>query len=250
MCVSRPRPSGLDRLPVVAAAALLAALSAVSPGAQAPGWTTYRDAQGRFSFDYPQQFGTPDRGTNDGFADRVAAVRFSGLAGLGGEAVLTRGRVVMDVQALGGLYDPIALEIFPDAMRRQVVAVLPPVTPQSACQLLAAADHVPADRGLAANVLEAARRVDRMRNVAPRVVRCDVKDGVLAFHKETTFESGFPAVRQHIFGALRFLTAQGDAFQIIRVLATPPAAADLETLERLVRSYSTGVKGPAGAGSR
>jgi hypothetical protein len=250
MCISRPRPSRPDRRPVIAAAALLAALSAVGPGAQAPGWTTYRDARGRFSFDYPQQFGTPGQGTNDGFGDRVAAVRFSGLAGLGGEAALTRGRVVMDVQALGGLYDPITLEAFPDAMRRQIVAVLPPVTPQSACQLLAVADHVPADRGLTANVLEGARRLDRMRNVAPRLVRCDVTGGVLVFHKETTFESGLPPVRQHIFGALRFLTPEGDAFQILRVLATAPTAADLETLERLVRSFSTGVRGPAGAGSR
>ena len=111
-------------------------------------------------------------------------------------------------------------------MGRQILAVLPPVTPQSACQLLAVADHVPADRGLPANVVELARRLDRMRNVAPRLVRCDVMDGVLVFHKETTFESGLPAARQHIFGALRFLTAQGDAFQIIRALATPPAAGD------------------------
>jgi hypothetical protein len=242
MCVSRPRPSRPDRRPVIAAAVLFAALSAVGPGAQAPGWTTYRDAQGRFSFDYPQQFGTPGRGTNDGSTDRVAAVRFSGLAGLGGEAALTRGRVVMDVEALGGLYDPITFEAFPDAMRRQILAVLPSVTPQSACQLLAVADHVSADRGLPANVLEVARRIDRMRNVAPRLVRCDVMDGVLVFHKETTFESGLPPVRQHIFGALRFLTPQGDAFQIIRVLATAPSAADLETLERVVRSYSPSVK--------
>jgi hypothetical protein len=135
-------------------------------------------------------------------------------------------------------------------MRRQILAVLAPVTPQSACQLLAAADHVPADGRLPAKVLDLARSLDRMRNVAPRLVRCDMRDGVLVFHKETTFESGLPPVRQHIFGALRFLTPPGDAFQIIRVLATPPAMAELETLERLVRSFSPGVTGPAGAGSR
>ena len=175
-CASvRPRPSRPDRRPVIAAAVLLAALSAVSPGAQAPGWTTYRDAQGRFSFDYPQQFGTPGRGTNDGFEDRVAAVRFSGLAGLGGEAALTRGRVVMDVQALGGLYDPITFEAFPDAMRRQILAVLPPVTPQSACQLLAVADHVPADRGLPAERAGsgAPRRSHAQRRAPAGAVRRD-----------------------------------------------------------------------------
>lgn len=246
MCGNRRWRTQPDQRQVVAAGVLVAALSAVTPGAQAPGWTTYRDARGRFSFDYPQQFGTPGRGTNDGSEDRVAAVRFSGLAGLGGEAALTRGRVVMDVQALGGLYDPITFDAFPDAMRRQILAVLPPVTPQSGCQLLAVADHVPGDRGLPANVLELARRLDRMRNVAPRLVRCEVKDGVLVFHKETTFESGLPPVRQHIFGALRFLAPQGDAFQIIRVLATAPAAAELDALERLVRSFSLGVRAPAG----
>jgi hypothetical protein len=208
----------------------------------APDWVTYRDPQGRFTFDYPASFGAPSRGTNDGFEDRVAAIRFSGLPGLGGEAAVTRGRVVLDVQALGGLYDPIALEVFPDAMRRQVVAELAPVTPESACRLLAAADHVPGDRGLPANVVEAARRVDRMRNVSPRVVRCEVRDGVLIFHKEATFESSLPPARQHIFGAVRFLAPQGDAFQLIRVLPAAPPAAELETLERVVRSYSPAVK--------
>ena len=67
----------------------------------------------------------------------------------------------MDVQALGGLYDPITLDVFPDAMRAQIVAALAPVTPQSACQVLGVADHVRADRGLSANVLDVARRVAR-----------------------------------------------------------------------------------------
>ena len=242
MCSSRPWRCRPDRRPVLAAALVLAALSSITPGAQAPGWTTYRDPAGRFTFDYPASFGTPSRGTNDGFEDRVAAVRFSGLTGLGGEAAVTRGRVVLDLQAFGGLYDPIALEVFPEAMRRQIVAALAPITPESACRLLAAADHVPGDRGLPANVVEAARRVDRFRNVSPRLLRCEVRDGVLIFHKEATFDSSVPPARQHIFGALRFLTPQGDAFQLVRALPAPPPAAELETLERVVRSYSPAVR--------
>ena len=79
----------------------------------------YTDPQGRFRFEYPASFGAPQRGTNDGFGDRLAAVRFSGLTGLGGEAVLTRGPLVLDMQALGGLYDPIALEVFPERFAGQ-----------------------------------------------------------------------------------------------------------------------------------
>ena len=238
MCVSPPRPSRPERRPIIAAAVLLAVLSSVSPGAQAPGWATYRDAQGRFSFDYPQQFGAPGRGTNDGFEDRVAAVRFANLRGLGGEVALTRGRVVLDIEALGGLYDPIALEIFPDPLRRQVVGVLAPVTAGSFCRLLAAPDHLGGANGLGPAVLDGARRIDRMRNVEPRVVRCDVQAGVAVFHKEATFETPAAAVRQHLFGALRFLDPPYSAVQFVRGLTTPPSAEDLETAAGIVRSFT------------
>ena len=118
---SAPR-SAVRRLAWVVIGAVLAGVAVLT---QSPGWSTYRDARGRFSFEHPAAFGAAGPVTNDGFEDWVAAVRFASLRGLGGEVALTRGRVVLDIQALGGLYDPIALEVFPDAMRRQVVALIP-----------------------------------------------------------------------------------------------------------------------------
>src|SRR6185312_3066055 len=82
---------------------------------------SYQDPQNRFVFTYPPEFGALSPGTNDGFGDRVAAIHFArfsaGVQGgtlvFGGEAVLTRGFPLFDLQTAGGLYDAITLEIFP-----------------------------------------------------------------------------------------------------------------------------------------
>ena len=66
----------------------------------------YTDPQGRFEFAYPAALGDPLPGTNNAFGDRIAAIRFSLLSPtpnqLGGEAVLTRGFPLVDLQAAGG----------------------------------------------------------------------------------------------------------------------------------------------------
>ena len=165
----------------IAAVLIVTAIAGAAP--QNPGVATYRDPQGRFTFEYPVSFGTPGRGTDDGFGDRVAAVRFSNLTGLGGEAVLTTGPIAVDVQALGGLYDPIALQVFPDAIKAQVVSARPAVTRAGFCQLLGAADHLGAAGGLPERVREAARNVDRMRNIDPRVGRCQMAGNTVTFYK-------------------------------------------------------------------
>src|SRR4029077_757580 len=78
----------------------------------------YRDPMGRFTFSYPSTLGSTQPGTNDGFQDRVAAIRFSTFpARFKGEAVLTRGFPLIDLQAVGGLYDSLTLEIFPEPLR-------------------------------------------------------------------------------------------------------------------------------------
>jgi len=214
-----------------------------------PGWATYRDPQGRFSFRYPEAFGTPGPGTNDGFGDRVAAIRFPDLRGLGGEAVLTKGPVLVDVQALGGLYDSIALEVVPDAVRAEIEKGRPVVTSATFCQLLGDADHVGAAPGLPPALAEAARRLDRMRNVDPTVIHCEVQDRVAVFHKEAMFEDGTTSTRQHIFGAVRFLDPPYSAFHIVRARPTAPTPADIEVLERIVRTLKLGPAeaGPSGA---
>jgi hypothetical protein len=216
----------------------LSGVGAVAQTARNGAVSAYSDPQGRFRFEYPASFGTPQPGTNVGFGDRLAAVRFSRLTGLGGEAVLTRGRLVLDVQALGGLYDPIALEVFPDALRRQVEAVLPRVNVQTLCAALGTEDHLAGVTSLPAAARDMARTVDRWRNVAPRVVRCDVDRDRVAFHKETTFEAGGAGVRQHVFGAVRFLTGgEATVFHIVRAGPSAPSAAEFAELDALVRSF-------------
>ena len=80
---------------------------------QAPTTRVYGDPRGRFTFSYPAAFGATSPGTNDGFEDRLAAVRFSTFPAMfGGEAVLTRGFPLLDLQAVGGLDHALTLEIF------------------------------------------------------------------------------------------------------------------------------------------
>lgn len=220
----------------IAVVLIVTAIAGAAP--QNPVLATYRDPQGRFTFEYPVSFGTPGRGTDDGFRERVAAVRFSNLMGLGGEAALTTGPIVVDLQALGGLYDPIALQVFPDAIKTQVVAARPAVTRANFCQVLGAADHLGAAAGLAERVREAARNVDRMRNIDPRVVRCQMAGDTVTFHKEATFTSGRASARQHIFGALRFLDGPFSAFHIVRATLAAPTDGELDQLARIVRSFN------------
>src|SRR6266516_156652 len=95
----------------------------------------YVDPGGRVRFSYPAAFGAASRGTNDGFEDRIAAVRFAVFSsGLGGGAALTRGFPVVDLQAAGWLYDAIALEVFPESMRRLILGALVPLRVATFCQ--------------------------------------------------------------------------------------------------------------------
>lgn len=107
---------------------LIFAMCAIGVAAQdQPGTLrTYQDPQQRFQFTYPPEFGTPSPGTDNGFRDRTSAIRFSEFSAgvharriiLGGEAELTSGPPQLDLQAAGGLYDAITLQIFPSRARR------------------------------------------------------------------------------------------------------------------------------------
>jgi hypothetical protein len=203
----------------------------------------YVDAARRFRFTYPAAFGAPSIGTNDGFQDRAAAVRFaefsSGVAGIGGEAALTRGVPVVDLQAVGGLYDAIALEVFPDPLRRQIVQALPRLTASNFCPMLAQEQHID-PQSAALSALTAQQRavvasVDRMRHVDPRVVLCVVEGSTVTFDKETALQPGSP--RQHVYGAVRFLEPPDSTFQIVRAGAAPDANV-LRQMTDLVKSWS------------
>jgi hypothetical protein len=208
-------------------------------GQNAPaGWTTFADPQNRFAFSHPVSFGQPERGTDSGFRNRTAALRFPGLVGLGGELVLTSGFIDVDIQALGGLYDAIARGVLQDADVPVLVAALPPLSPSNFCAILGSSNHVQG-LSLPRRLLAAATRLDAIRNVDPRVHRCSLSDRVVVFHKEATFQSGAMSARQHLFGALRFLDAPYSSLQIVRGLNTPPSEADLAVLEQIVRSFKS-----------
>jgi hypothetical protein len=230
--------------------------SAASQQPPAPaGWSTYADPRGRFHFSYPAAFGESSRGSNDGFADRVAAVRFaafsSGLRNgrivLGGEAVLTRGFVLVDVQTLGGLYDSIALEVFPDPLRAMILANLPMLTPASLCSELPRARHADlqslAFASLTQPQKDAIASMDAMRNIDPRVVRCEAVGDTITFLKETTFESGREKGRQNVYGAIRFLKPPFSSFQLIRATQEAPTPEMLATMGAVVDSFRQGSDG-------
>ena len=208
--------------------------------AQAEAGREYVDAGGRFRFSYPPAFGEPARGTNDGFEDRVAAIRFATFSsGIGGEAALTRGLPVIDIQAVGGLYDAISLEIFPEPLRLLIVQALPPLSLANFCQLLAQEQHldtqIAALSQLTAQQKAVVASVDRMRNVTPRVIRCVVNDTTVTFDKEAGFQPGGP--RQHVYGAVRFLEAPYATFQIIRAGPAPDLSV-LNQMTAVVKSWS------------
>jgi hypothetical protein len=228
LMVDRVRP-----LLFIATLLLLALPTAVR---SQPDWPTYRDARGRFEFTYPPGYGTIGPGTDDGFHDRVAAVRFSALQGLGGEAVVTKGRVLVDIQAAGGLYDEISLQLFPDPIRQRLEAALPPLTADNFCDIIARPDHLPSNVALDAKVVELARAVDRTRNGDPKVLQCVRSESVVTFHKQATFTAGAVSTRQHLYGAIRFLPPPYSSFQFVRGSLTPPDASALADITRMVQS--------------
>ena len=213
-------------------------LTLVQPDAMAE----YVDAQNRFQFLYPASFGNPSRGTNDGFGDRVASIRFSVFSGgLGGEAVLTRGFPLVDLQAVGGLYDSIALEVFPDPIRSLVVGTLAPLSVDNFCQQLAIEQHFnPTNTALDALTSQqqaAALAIDRMRRVSPRVVLCARDGDTITFDEEVAFQPGSP--RQRVYGAIRFLAGAYSTFQIVRAGAAPGPRV-LEQMTAVVNSWRPG----------
>src|SRR6476469_2362968 len=163
----------------------------------------YRDPAGRFTFSYPSTYGSLGPGTADGFLDRVAVFRFSSFpARFGGEPALTKGFPLIDLQALGGLYDSLTLEIFPEPLRPRVVSQLPRLTLANFCAALAAPRHLdpawPAFASLRPQERDAIGGTDVMRNTNPRVIECRTNGDMITFDKERAFQPG--SSRQHVYG--------------------------------------------------
>jgi hypothetical protein len=214
--------------------------------AQSDAWKTYRDPQGRFEFQYPQQFGATSPGTDDGFGGRTS-VRFSefsagarrGAIILGGEAALTESARAVDLQAAGGLYDPITLQVFPARIAALVRNALPSLTATTFCSALASQQHLdPADRrlsGLTDQQRQGIPSVDAMGNNTPAVLRCDLVGDTVAFEKTSSFNMSQSS--RHIYGAIRFVPKPYATFQVIRGAADAPGAELLGQLEKLVNSW-------------
>ena len=224
------------------------AMCAISVTAQAqPGsLRTYQDPQKRFQFTYPAEFGTPSPGTDSGFRNRTAAIRFSEFSAgvhagriiLGGEAVLTSGAPQLDLQAAGGLYDAITLQIFPEPATKVIRAALPVLTSDTFCEALGRDRHLdPADQrltSLTAQQKAAVVSVDRMGNFNASVLRCEAMGGTLTFEKAAALDAAGPS--RYIYGAIRFLPAPYSSFQLIRGSADDPGDALIEQITAVVRS--------------
>ena len=201
--------------------------------------TNYRDPSGRFTFSYPSRYGTIGAGTANAFLDRVASFRFSSFpARFGGEPVVTRGFPLIDLQALGGLYDSLTLEVFPEPLRTTVVSQLPRLTPANFCAALAEPRHLdpalPVFASLRPQERDAIAGTDVMRNTNPRVLACLTNGDLITFDKERSFQPGYPP--QHVFGTVKFLTGGFSTFQLIAG-GEAPAPALLKEIEDLVASF-------------
>lgn len=202
---------------------------------------TYQDPQKRFEFTYPAEFGEPSSGTDNGFRDRVAAIRFSefsagvhaGKIVLGGEAVLTKESPQVDLQAAGGLYDEITLQIFPVPAAAVVRSALPRLTAANFCDAIARERHAdaadPRFSSLTAAQKTALGQVDQMGNTMPKVLRCDVSGETVTFAKQ--------AGQRYVYGAIRFLPAPYSSFQLIRGGRDAPATAVLGQITDVVNSW-------------
>jgi hypothetical protein len=216
--------------------------------AQSGGQLIYEDPQGHFTFHYPADFGTPTPGTNNGYGDRVSAIRFARFsAGVqngtlvgGGEAALTRGFPLLDLRAAGGLYDEITLEIFPQSVRNLILKTLEPLTVSNFCAAIGRERHVdPASAAfasLSSRQREALGSVDQMGNINPKIVSCELREDTIRFDKEVAFQAGGP--RNHVYGAVRFLREPYSTFQLIRGTGKPPSAALLDQITEVVKSWS------------
>jgi hypothetical protein len=208
------------------------------------GWTeqdvVYRDARERFTFSYPTTFGTPSTGTDDGFGNRVAAVRFAVFStqGIGGEAVVGQGRPSIDLLAVGGLYDDIANGTLPANLKTLVENALPPLTTTNFCDQLAREQHIDIESApfakLSAQQRTALLDLDRLGNHSPTIIRCTLTGDTIVFDKDAAMTANGP--RRRSYGAVRFLSGRYSTFQVVRAAGTP-SADTMSAIERVVKSF-------------
>lgn len=212
-----------------------------------PQQRTYQDPEDRFQFDYPASFGRAVRGADDGFRDRVAVIRFSEFSSgfrdkrivLGGEAVLTSGLPLLELQAAGGLYNALTLQIFPENVSTVVRSAAPVLSAASFCEIVGRERHIHSTdlglRSLTDQQINAVLQVDPIGNLEPAVERCRVDGDTVTFDKKSMTVPGGP--RRHIHGAVRFLASPYSTFQLIRGTGDAPAPDVLDQITALVKSW-------------
>jgi hypothetical protein len=200
----------------------------------------YRDPQSRFTFDYPQAFGEPSPGTDNGFGDRVAVIRFSVFSrqGIGGEVLLRRGRPSLDLQAAGGLYDDIVTGALPPATLKAVIAAIPRLSVANVCAQIGRQSHIDLSHAAIATLPENQQRgigmADVLSNHDPQVLRCDVIGDVVTFDKEAAMMAG--GIRRRVYGAVRFLAGRYAMVEIVRAGGTPSNEV-LDQMRQIVESF-------------
>jgi hypothetical protein len=140
---------------------------------------------------------------------------------------------------VGGLYDGLTLEIFPDHLRAIIVGQLPRLTSGNFCAALGQSRHVDPDlpvfRPFTPPQKQAIGQTDVMRNANPRIIECRRVGAMVIFDKERAFQPGYPT--QHVYGAVRFLGEPFSTFQLIAGGASPDRAL-LSTIEDVVSSFA------------
>ena len=214
----------------------------------------YRDAQNRFEFSYPANFGIPTSDIRSDMPGGDSGEAFffpqfshgfrNGKVVLEGDVVVRSGRAWVS-GALGGLYDPILvggfISVFPPVLQKKLFELAENLTIPNFCNELSKAEHIaiddPALADLSGERKQAVIELDQMRNLDPKVITCKIFGDTVVFDKQVLARFGKFSNIQHIYGAIRFMNGLFTSVQFIRITREPPSEKLLETMTKVVQSF-------------
>lgn len=218
-------------------------------------WKVYQDLQNRFMFSYPTEFGIPrndnrmdmpegDTGETIFFPNFSYGIR-QGKQILEGNLVIRTGRVWVNAQALGGLYDPTSvgalIDAFPTALQEKLRNQVASLTIADFCNELPKEEHIsindPSLSNMTIQQKKAITQLDQMRNLEPKVISCKVLGNIVIFHKKIVAKFGQFSNPQHIYGAISFRKGVFSSVLLIRITTDPPQDKLLDTMAEVVRSF-------------
>jgi len=195
------------------------------------GWIAYIDPDGKFAFQYPPEFGSPNdtivtRGYDDGAGnDHSDAIFFNKFTRKGflGELFLTTGRIWMSA-GLGGFHSRLA--VFntgkPSEFGQRILDHISALSLDNICDELAKELHI--------NESD----FDKNKNIDPKLIKCSVSGDTVTFHKTAIY--GSVSGLQNFYGAIRFSAASFSSVQLILITKEAPTAELLETMTQVVNS--------------